>query len=62
MTANLAALFALIREHDNAMDRRVKTPRGPGALLQVFMSRVAVLLDAEPGKIAFFPPSDVRPE
>jgi hypothetical protein len=41
--------------------RKVRTPAGPGTLLQVFAERVTVLLDSELSKCAWFPPGEVEP-
>jgi hypothetical protein len=41
---------------------KVRTPGGPGTLLQVFADRVVVLLDSErDGACARFPPTEVSP-
>jgi hypothetical protein len=39
----------------------VRTPRGPGILVQVFGGRAAVRLKGAPDLIYFLDPSDVRP-
>jgi hypothetical protein len=41
--------------------RKVRTPGGPGTLLQVFAERVTVLLDSELGKCAVFTPGEIEP-
>jgi hypothetical protein len=41
--------------------RKVRTPGGPGTLLQVFAERVTVLLDSERDKCSFFVPAQVKP-
>jgi hypothetical protein len=41
--------------------RKVRTPGGPGTLLQVFAERVTVLLDSELSRCAFFQPGQVEP-
>jgi hypothetical protein len=41
--------------------RKVRTPSGPGTLLQVFAERVTVLLDSELSKCAWFPPGEIEP-
>lgn len=43
------------------LGRKVRTPGGPGTLLQVFTDRVTVLLDAELCKCAVFTPQEVAP-
>jgi hypothetical protein len=40
--------------------RKVKTPAGPGTLLQVFVERVTVLLDSEITKCSCFPPDQIE--
>jgi len=49
-----AKLFPLI-------GRKVRTPAGPGTLLQVFAKRVTVLLDAELSRCSVFLPAEVEP-
>jgi hypothetical protein len=39
------------------LGRKVRTPSGPGTLLQVFAERVRVLLDSELSRCSFFRPS-----
>jgi len=39
----------------------VTTPAGPGTLLQVFADRAAVRLDADPDRLTFVLPVEVRP-
>ena len=41
--------------------RKVRTPTGPGILLQVFAGRVTVLLDSELSRCSFFRPLDIEP-
>jgi hypothetical protein len=41
--------------------RKVRTPEGPGTLLQVFADRVSVVLDSERSRCSFFPPGRVEP-
>jgi hypothetical protein len=41
--------------------RKVRTPTGPGTLLQVFAERVTVLLDSELSRCAFFRPAEIQP-
>lgn len=41
--------------------RKVRTPAGPGTLLQVFLERVTVLLDSELTKCTCFPPGQIEP-
>jgi hypothetical protein len=41
--------------------RKVRTPGGPGTLLQVFADRVTVLLDSEINKCAAFAPGQIEP-
>lgn len=43
------------------LGRKVRTPGGPGTLLQVFADRVTVLLDSELGKCTLFRPSEIEP-
>jgi len=40
---------------------KVRTPEGPGTLLQVFSDRATVLLDSELSKCSFFAPSEIEP-
>lgn len=40
---------------------KVRTPAGPGTLLQVFAERVTILLDSEVSKCAFFAPGEIEP-
>lgn len=40
---------------------KVRTPAGPGTLLQVFAERVTVLLDSERDKCSFFTPAQIEP-
>lgn len=48
-----AKLFILI-------GRKVRTPAGPGTLIQVFAERVTVLLDSERDKCSFFRPGQIE--
>ncbi len=41
--------------------RKVRTPGGPGTLLQVFADRVAVVLDSELSRCSFFVPGQIEP-
>ena len=41
--------------------RKVRTPSGPGTLLQVFAERVTVALDSELSRCAFFRPAEIEP-
>ncbi len=41
--------------------RKVRTPRGPGTLIQVFAGRVTVLLDSELSKCSCFAPGEIEP-
>ena len=41
--------------------RKVRTPAGPGTLLQVFVERVGVLLDSELTKCSCFSPDQIEP-
>jgi hypothetical protein len=43
------------------LGRKVRTPAGPGTLLQVFAERVTVLLDSELSKCSFFRPAEIEP-
>lgn len=43
------------------LGRKVRTPGGPGTLIQVFANRVTVLLDSELGRCTWFHPNDVEP-
>jgi tubulysin polyketide synthase-like protein len=43
------------------LGRKVRTPGGPGTLLQVFAERVTVLLDRDLRKCTFFSPREVEP-
>lgn len=43
------------------LGRKVRTPAGPGTLLQVFADRVTVLLDSELSKCSFFRPTEIEP-
>ena len=40
--------------------RKVRTPEGPGTLLQVFADRVTVLLESEVSKCAVFKSSEIE--
>ena len=39
--------------------RKVRTPAGPGTLIQVFADRVTVLLDADLNKCTWFAPGEI---
>jgi hypothetical protein len=41
--------------------RKVRTPEGPGTLLQVFADRVTVVLDSAQSRCSFFLPGRVEP-
>jgi hypothetical protein len=41
--------------------RKVRTPAGPGTLLQVFEHRVTILLDADLNKCIWFAPNEIAP-
>jgi len=43
------------------LGRKVRTPAGPGTLLQVFADRVTVLLDSELSRCNFFRPAEIDP-
>jgi hypothetical protein len=43
------------------LGRKVRTPAGPGVLLQVFADRVTVLLDSELNRSSFFQPAEIEP-
>jgi hypothetical protein len=43
------------------LGRKVRTPAGPGTLLQVFAHRVTVLLDSQLSKCTFFAPDEIEP-
>jgi len=43
------------------LGRKVRTPVGPGTLLQVFAHRVTVLLDSQLSKCSFFSPGEIEP-
>jgi hypothetical protein len=43
------------------LGRKVRTPAGPGTLLQVFAARATVLLDSELSRCSFFPPTEIVP-
>ncbi len=43
------------------VEQKVLTPRGSGVVWQVFEHRIAVVLDGEPDKVAFFTPEEVEP-
>jgi hypothetical protein len=43
------------------LGRKVRTPSGPGTLLQVFACRVTVLLDSELSRCSFFQPREIVP-
>ena len=41
------------------LGRKVRTPQGPGTLLQVFADRVTVILDSELEKCSWFKPGEI---
>jgi hypothetical protein len=41
--------------------RKVRTPGGPGTLIQVFADRVTVLLEADLNKCSWFAPGEISP-
>jgi len=41
------------------LGRKVRTPKGPGTLLQVFADRTTVLLDADLEKCSWFRPEEI---
>lgn len=41
--------------------RKVRTPEGPGTLIQVFADRVTVLLDSQVSNCAVFKPGEIEP-
>jgi hypothetical protein len=43
------------------LGRKVRTPGGPGTLLQVFVDRVTVVLDSELSSCSFYAPRDIEP-
>jgi hypothetical protein len=43
------------------LGRKVRTPKGPGTLVQVFAQRVTVLLDSELRRCSWFRPAEVEP-
>jgi hypothetical protein len=43
------------------LGRKVRTPVGPGTLLQVLAERVTVLLDSELSQCSFFQPAEIEP-
>lgn len=43
------------------LGRKVRTPRGPGTLIQVLAERVTVLLDSKRDKCNFFTPMQIEP-
>jgi hypothetical protein len=43
------------------LGRKVRTPAGPGTLVQVFADRVTVLLDLELTRCVFFQPQEIEP-
>ncbi len=43
------------------LGRKVRTPGGPGTLIQVFADRVTVMLDSELARNCFFKQTDVEP-
>src|SRR5262249_11698007 len=43
------------------LGHKVRTPGGPGTLLQVFADRVTVLLNSELSRCTFFRPGEIEP-
>jgi hypothetical protein len=43
------------------LGRKVRTPGGPGTLMQVFANRATVLLDSELSRCTFFVPAQIEP-
>ena len=43
------------------LGRKVRTPGGPGTLIQVFSDRVTVVLDSELFRCSFFQPKEIEP-
>jgi hypothetical protein len=43
------------------LGRKVRTPGGPGTLLQVFADRVTVVLDSELSECTFYSPGEIEP-
>ncbi len=43
------------------LQRMVRTPQGPGKLVQVFAGRAAVILTSQPEAVCFLDPCSVRP-
>jgi hypothetical protein len=43
------------------LGRKVRTPAGPGTLLQVFANRATVLLDSELSRCSLFAPGEIKP-
>jgi hypothetical protein len=43
------------------LGRKVRTPAGPGTLVQVFAERVTVALDSEISRCSFFVPAQIEP-
>jgi hypothetical protein len=41
--------------------RKVRTPAGPGTLIQVFAGRVTIVLDSDIEKCSFFKPAEIEP-
>jgi len=41
------------------LNRKVRTPSGPGLLIQVFADRVTVLLDSDLKKCSWFRPEEI---
>ena len=52
-----AHLYQLVSDHREAAARPVLTPHGLGRPWQTFADRAGVVLDAAPGRVAFFNPS-----
>lgn len=43
------------------LGRKVRTPRGPGTLVQIFADRATVVLDSELSRCNWFHPKEVEP-
>ena len=43
------------------LGRKVRTPAGPGTLLQVFAERATVVLESELSRCRFFRPAEIEP-
>ncbi len=54
-----AQLYRLVADHREPAARLVLTPAGRGLLWQVFGARAGVVLEAAPGRVVFFDPSQL---